>query len=387
MRHRRGWLSLGLLVLLGLLAAEAQAGTVRYVNATDSTCGGDTPCSTTIQAAVTAAQSGDTIQIQAGAYTEQVLISGRNNTDTANETDRIVIQADPTALVGSVVLHGAVTECTNGAIQLQQSKFITIRGLVITGAGGPAVSLEGGTNQNQAIHIERNRLVGNGGSACTGGITIAQGNPDTLIVNNLIYGNGRNGIATLDATGGPHELIENTIHGNGWNGVRVSRDHQVILVNNAITGNGTMAGSSGGRFGVSRDDASPANPVGIQLLHNLICGNRLGEIDGLALDATDQGNLTPTGREGLGVTASPGCDTAATVYANVNGADQLANTVDDDFTLAAGSPALDRGRDLGTLGLPSAVTPRLEADYSREAARPRAGTTGGRRCSIWGQCR
>jgi hypothetical protein len=309
---------------------------------------------------------GDTIQIQAGTYTEQVLISGKNNTSTASEPDRIVIQADPAALVGSVVLHGAVTECTNGhAIELQQSKFITIRGLVITGAGGPAVSLLGGSSQNQAIHIERNRIVGNGSSDCNGGITIAQGNPDTLIVNNLIYGNGRNGIAMIDATGGPHDVIENTIHGNGWNGVSVTRDHQVVLVNNAITGNGTMAGSSGGRFGVTRDGASPANPIGIQLLHNLICGNRLGEIEGPALDATDHGNLTPTGREGLGVTASPGCGTAATVYANVNGLDQLANTVDDDFTLAAGSPALDRGRDLGTLGLPSAVTPRLEADFSR----------------------
>lgn len=33
--------------------------------------------------------------------------------------------------------------------------------------------------------------------------------------------------------------------------------------------------------------------------HNLLCGNRLGEINGPALDATDSGNLTPTGGEGL----------------------------------------------------------------------------------------
>lgn len=71
-----------------------------------------------------------------------------------------------------------MTECTNGhAIELQQSKFITIRGLVITGAGGPAVPLLGDTNQNQATHIERNRIVGNGSSACNGGITIAPGQP------------------------------------------------------------------------------------------------------------------------------------------------------------------------------------------------------------------
>ena len=110
------------------------------------------------------------------------------------------------------------------------------------------------------------------------------------------------------------------------NGVSVSRDHQVVLVNNAIAGNGTMAGSSEGRFGVSRDGASLPNSAGTQLLHNLICGNRLGEIHGPALHATDSGNLTLTGSEGPGMTANPGCATAATVYGNVNGPDQLANT-------------------------------------------------------------
>src|SRR5712691_5046411 len=92
----------------------AHAATVRYVNATDPTCGGHTPCSATIQTAVTAAQAVDTVQIQAGSYTQQVLISGKNNTSTASEADRIVIQADPGVPVGSVILHGAVTQCTNG---------------------------------------------------------------------------------------------------------------------------------------------------------------------------------------------------------------------------------------------------------------------------------
>jgi hypothetical protein len=39
--------------------------------------------------------------------------------------------------------------------------------------------------------------------------------------------------------------------------------------------------------------------------HNLLCGNRLGEINGPALDATDSGNLTPTGGEGSGAAAVP----------------------------------------------------------------------------------
>jgi hypothetical protein len=220
---RRGSCTRPIVVLLvflaGLLlvptASHQQQPRTLFVNNTDPTCQGQSPCYATIQAAVDAAQPGDTIRIQAGTYQEQVSIQGKNNFTGADEPDRIVIEADPAAAPGSVVLQGTVTGCTNGhAIRLRQSKFITIRGLTITGAGGQAISLLGGNNQNQAIHLERNRLFGNGSPECNGGITIAEGNPGTLILNNLIYANGRNGIAFLDPDGGPHHLIENTIHAN-----------------------------------------------------------------------------------------------------------------------------------------------------------------------------
>src|SRR2546427_9753155 len=276
------------LLILPLLAASftplstsVPAGSTRYVSNTDPTCGGHAPCYTTIQAAVSAALPGENILIQRGSYIEQVSIQGKNNTAAATEAARIVIQADPDAPVGSVVLRGAVATCTNGhAIRFQQSKFVTVRGLTITGAGGSAISIVGGNNQNQAIHLERLRIFGNGSSECNGGITIARGNPGTLVINSLIYGNGRNGIATIDADGGPHYLVNNTIYANGWSGVSVTRNHDALLINNAITGNGVTSGATGGRFGVTREASNTPNPAGIRLLNNLICGNRLGEIDG-----------------------------------------------------------------------------------------------------------
>ncbi len=373
MKYGLGWVTLGLLAVLAASGpAAAQTGITRYVNRTDPTCGGHSPCYATIQAAVNAVQAADTIQIQAGSYVEQVAITGKNLAG-ATEGSRIIIQADPAAAVGSVVLHGSVTRCTNGfAIRLQQSKFITVRGLTITGAGGQAISLLGGNNQNTAIRIERNRIVGNGSTSCDGGITIASGNPDTLIVNNLIYANGGNGLATIDADGGPHEIIGNTIHANGWSGVNITRNHQVFLVNNAITGNGTPGSIRG--FGVVREASTAPDPAGTQLLNNLICGNRLGEISGPALDATDSGNLTPAGTEGPGVAASLGCDNVVTVYKPLAGPDGLVGTPDDDFTLATGSPAIDRGMDPRALGLPTAFTPLLEADFAGDAARPKNGT-------------
>lgn len=152
-RTRKGFpflLVLSSLILLFLLptSSSQQQGPTRYVNNADPTCQGKSPCYTTIQAAVNAALPGETIQIQAGTYPEKVSISGKNNTTTATESDRIVIEADPLAPLGSVVVTGASSVCTNGfAFRLQQSKFITIRGLTITGTGGQALELMGGNNQ------------------------------------------------------------------------------------------------------------------------------------------------------------------------------------------------------------------------------------------------
>jgi len=221
------------------------------------------------------------------------------------------------------------------------------------------------------------RIFGNGSSECNGGITIARGNPDTLIANSLIYANGRNGITFIDADGGPHYLVGNTIHGNAWNGLDVAREHVVWLVNTAITGNGTATGSTGGRVGVKREGSKNPQPAGISLLNNLVCGNRLGELNGPILDPTDMGNRTPTGSEGSGVTASPGCDLPSSVYANLAGPDGNANTNDDDFTPVMASPLLDAGVDLRTLGFNPALNPIFESDYLMPAARPRLGRPGG----------
>jgi hypothetical protein len=358
-----------------VVVRSADAATVRHVNRSDAGCGGRAPCYASIQVAVNAAQAGDTVQIQPGTYVEQVSIAGKNAT-TWSEASRILIQADPGAPVGSVVLHGAVAQCAQGhAIRIQQSRFVTIRGLTITGAGGAGIALLGGSSQNVSIRLERNRIVGNGRPECDGGITIAAGNAGTLVLNNVIIGNGRNGIATLDADGGPHTIVQNTIHGNGWNGVSATRGHVLLLVNNAVTGNGTQAGSTGGRVGVRRETATGLTAATIVLRNNLVCGNRVGELAGPLLDGLDGGNLTPTGGEGAGVTASPGCAVPAAVYADLAGADRGLGTLDDDPTPAPGSPLIDHGLDPRTLLTPE-LNARFEADYFAEAVRPEAGGAG-----------
>jgi hypothetical protein len=363
--------------------STADSGGILYVNGADSTCQGQAPaapCYSTIQAAVNAALPGETVRIQEGEYAKAVVVKGKNNTATATEADRIIIEADPAAPLGSVILGTTSTSCVAGAnLQIESSKFITIRGLTIAGGKKQALTLAGGTKKkNAAIHIERNRILGNG--ACKGGLFIGKSNGLTLIANNLIYGNSQHGVNVQQGGGGPHYLIGNAIHGNGKNGVYIGRDQEVWLVNNTITGNGTdpkTVATDG--FGVRRKvPAAKATPERTALLHNLICGNAGGELNGPLLNTgtnADVGNLTPSGQEGSGVAPSPGCGNPATLYANLNGADAQPNTEDDDFAPAADSPAIDRGIDPRTLSA-SLPASSLEADFLSTAARPQDGGGG-----------
>jgi VCBS repeat-containing protein len=355
-------------------SALGQPHSTLYVNRTDPTCTGKNPCFATIQAAINVVGAGSVIQIQAGSYPEQISISSKNNFPGATEIDRIVIEAEPSTRPGQVVLTGAPGACTgNYAVRLQQSKFITIRGLTITGTGGQAISLLGGNNQNQDIHIELNRIFANGSSSCDGGITVARGNPGTLIVNNLIYANGRNAMSFTDADGGPHYVINNTILFNQWNGLDVARNHTITLANNIINNNGTTSGTTGGRFGVRRENSTTPQPTGIKLLNNLVCGNTQGQISAQVLDSTDSSNFTPLGHEGLGVGALPGCELPSNLFDDFNGPDNLANTADDDFSLKAYSLAIDVGMDPRTLGFNPSYNPIFEADFVVEGIRPADG--------------
>ena len=366
-------------VIIGLIFSfqdvDAQDTTIVYVDSSDPKCGGNNPCFKTIQGAIDAAQPRTTIRIRAGRYTEQLKIE-KNAFGGAVEADRIIIESDPSVQQEQVILVGpSGSSCTNNyAIRVRRSKFVTIRGLTITGAGGPAILMMGENNGNQGIHVELNRIFGNSPSnSCNGGIEINAGNPETIIANNLVYANGRNAVSLIGDNGGPQYIISNTIYSNRWNGVEVSAGQQVLLANNLINSNGTASGNQGTRFGVVRESAGTSTPQKLQLRNNVVCGNTLGELIGPILDSSDSGNFTPLGNEGPGLAALPDCGNPASIFANRNGPDGTPNTIDDDFSLKSGSLAIDVGMDPRTLGLSVFFNPIFEADFHSENVRPADG--------------
>ena len=299
------WAAAAAAALIGFVLlpdrGDVQPGLIRYVNATDPICGGHTPCYATIQAAVTAALAARPIMIQAGTYVGAGPVQGKNSDARAERASRIVIEGRSGGRPGSVVLGRGRRvyrrlRRPSSAVEVRHDTRTHDHGRRRGGDRAPG-------GQQPEPGASTSSATGSSATArpsATAASRSNRGNPDTLIANNLIYGNGRNGIAFLDADGGPHYVVGNTIHGNAWSGVGVARSHEVFLVNNLITGNGDGHRLHRRPLRGDTEGSSAPHRSGIRLFNNLVCGNRLGEIDGPALDGTDAGNLTPTGREGPG---------------------------------------------------------------------------------------
>ncbi len=350
-------------------AAEA-AGDTLWVDAAGG-CGGATPCFSTIQSAIDAAGPGQTVRVLAGAYVEQLRISLKNQGGLATESDRITIEADPAAGVGDVVLRGAQGRCQRGpAVVFERASFVTLRGFRIEGAGKRGVALRGGSRGGTGIHLERNRIHVGSPRECLGGIDVGRGNPGTVIANNVLSGVRRQALRFRNKSGRAY-VVGNTFVRNEGNAIFLARGALVSVWNNIIAFNGARRDGRGGkRFGIRfLRTPHPLGEADVDLRSNLICGNARGEIQGPKLGAADTGNLTPTGTEGPGVTASPDCAVLEKVFLDLAGPDHVLDSVDDDFSLADHSPAADAGLDPRAQGT-SVGSDVFEADYLAAGVRP-----------------
>jgi hypothetical protein len=300
---------------------------------------------TTIQAAVNDLPDPGprTILLKAGTYNETVQIYNKN-TGASDDSQRIVIMADPAAAAGSVIVK---PPAGSSGVRLERSEFITLRGLVITGVKGnavPAIRLIGGSPGNEDVTVIACQIYGNASQ----GIQIEGNNPRIWIMNNLIRDNGTGGKGGAGVTiavgaGAPVYVVNNTIFRNKFEGVFVQPPRPVYLVNNLIVSNG--------KYGFQRAKGS-SDPTMMTLLYNMFYANTTGDIANVSqtLDATDSGNRTTTGDEGVGVMvdcAFPNCgNTTALTALFVSPTTAVPN-----LHLSTTSPAIDRGVNAFTDGV------------------------------------
>ncbi|MBN2360759.1 MAG: lamin tail domain-containing protein, partial [Deltaproteobacteria bacterium] len=316
------WIAvLALLVACG--HSEPGTGSPQLAQALTLHTPGDYP---TIQAALAAANAGDTIAVAAGDYTENVNIT------------------KSVALVGAgpqqTVLRGSITLFATGC---------TVRGLHVTAIGASGAYNTGIHGDSPGAVIAGNwvedfgsgiRLNGSASATIDGNLTRRNGvgieafeaGPLT-IVNNLVLNNSKGGIWLSD---GAVTVAHNTVVGNGF-GETIEMGGGAVVVGNyagETVRNNVLVSNNGGLYTM---DVHRGNHD-----HNLIWGN-VANYYGTALAGA--GDLSADPRFG--------------------------NVLQSDFHLVAGSPAIDAGAaglaalDFDGIARPQGAAPDLGAHEYR----------------------
>ncbi|NOZ29077.1 MAG: hypothetical protein GXP39_13640 [Chloroflexi bacterium] len=256
-------LALGLLGLLGAQGGVALADSgVLYV-APNGNCGGAAPCYATVQAAVDAAQDGDTVKIAQGTYSDvharqgitQVVYITKSLTLRGGYSTARWDAPDPTA-------HPTILDAKGKGRVLYVSGYIrlTVQDLHIT--GGDATGLGGDPWGNDAgggifVHIStvtlRNLTIHDNQAYRGGGVFLnsSGGVYSAHIEGCSILSNTADSGAGLYLLGGYDRLERNIIRANRatWGGGGLFfNDSRATLVNNVIIGNRAVSDEGAGAF-------------------------------------------------------------------------------------------------------------------------------------------
>ncbi len=266
-----------LIVLFMLVALTKTNAITRYVNTT-GTWGSNTPCYSTIQAAINASTNGDEIIVDAGTYIEALIIN------------KEVTILGPNAAVspngGSRVTEAIINLNSNTSFAIRiMANNVTFKGFRIINSNCPGALLSGGatgagsysTIATSNVTIEKNlftNLVGNAiytaGSITTwaitdnnisnltnfttggtfgSGISVWSGATGLSITNNTMSSMGHNGIQLImnSGTGTNLSVQNNTISTVPRSGISMNGGWNTALIsNNSITGANSASSSTDG---------------------------------------------------------------------------------------------------------------------------------------------
>lgn len=202
-----------------------------------------------IQTAITSANPGDTINVAAGTYTEQLVIS-KNLTFTGAGVGNTIVQAPAALTVDATLPPGSGGQAT-AVVKIDSAAVVSITGFTIEGPGstgcgsiGYGVFVGGGaslTFNNDSIADIRDNPAG----GCQNGVGIrvgaqSTGQTGTLSMSNSSVVNFQKGGIVVDNVGSSATLTGNTVTGLGpvgiaSNGIQISRGATATVTNNTIT--------------------------------------------------------------------------------------------------------------------------------------------------------
>jgi len=377
--------TISLILLLG--SAVTQAQQTIHVPA-------DQP---TIQAAISAANNGDTVLVAPGTYVENINFGGKAITVTSSGGPSVTMidggaqgsvvtfstgEGLTSVLNGFTVRNGLRNGLFGGGIYIA-SASPTITGNIITGnhaAAGCGIYVYGGSPliQNNTITANDQTGAGDGGDGGGGivvsGTSSAPSNPQIIgntIKNNSVAAGGFGGGISVDYFSSPliqGNLIQANVAYNFGGGVALWSYNSPILVQNLIVGNTSLAGGSGGGLYVSPDD----NPV--RIINNTIAANSAYDatsavyVTGFGQNATFTNNIFVAAAGQNAVTCNSTYSSASPVFSyndafsasgaawagicdsttnpgNLSSDPLFMSAANNDFHLQAASPAVNAGNN------------------------------------------
>jgi hypothetical protein len=252
------------------LAACFVASTVQASTVVVGTCKSGVPQFTTIQAAVTSAPAGSTVEVCPGTYPEQIMITKKLTLigEQSGTNDAAVVAAP----VGGVVQNATDIFGNPVAAQIfvENAVGVTISHLTVDGSAnglsGCSIDLQGIYYQNSTgtitYNVVRNQILDPADQGCQVGLAInvesTLGTPEVTISNNAVRNYQKNGItaAGLGALNpGPSVTVTgNTVIGVGatpaiaQNGIQIGYGATATITTNDVADDiytGPTYGSSG----------------------------------------------------------------------------------------------------------------------------------------------
>ncbi len=290
--------AMALVAALTTAMPAAAAGLTRWVDSSSASCtntgtGTSAKPYCTIQAAASAAQPGDVVQVRSGSYTENVQIThsglagapitfqpapGASVTVTGQIHGFTVAGTSTSNLTSWIVISGFnVTGTTGYGVYLKYSSHVTLTGNHVTLSGKP---VSGSVQQGIYLIYTSDSLVANNitdhnsdtgiylTTATTrvevaGNISFANARVYTraatgidvrsagnTVHNNKVYGNEDSGIQLYNGADGT-VVYDNVSYGNGDHGIDVLNSVNTVVVANTVYNNVTSGINFEGKSGTS----------------------------------------------------------------------------------------------------------------------------------------